>query len=239
MPFRPLRFAIVSLASAALLVSCAPQPASTADSDPFEGFNRGVYAFNDVVDQFILRPVTSVYRAATPEMVRSGVHNFLTNLTAPVVLVNNVLQGDPTQAFSTFWRFVINTTVGIGGVYDVAGGYTELKYRQEDFGQTLGIWGSGPGPYIVLPLLGPSSGRDAAGKLVDVVTDPLTWYLSDGWTAARYGAEAIDGRNDVFEALDEINRTSLDPYATIRSAYMQKREAQIKNRQGADDKKVP
>lgn len=235
----PLPTSLQAALAAALLLlaACAPQMAETdaADQDPLEGFNRGVYAFNDAVDTVVLEPVARLYRMAVPAPGRDGVKNFLANLTSPVVFLNNILQGDVNGAFTTFWRFVLNTTVGFGGVYDFATNNTDLKAKPEDFGQTLGTYGSGPGFYLVLPILGPSSGRDAVGRVADYFSDPFTYLLSDGWQIARYGATAVDGRSRTLDLVDEINKNSLDPYATIRSAYLQRRQAQVENRAGASN----
>ena len=212
----------------------ATQSAKESDpSDPLEGFNRGVYAFNGVVDDVILEPVARLYRTVVPAPGRDGVKNFLANLTSPVILVNNILQGDVNGAFTTFWRFVLNTTVGFGGVYDFAENNTNLKYKPEDFGQTLGVWGVDAGPYLVLPIMGPSSVRDGTGRIADYFADPLTYLLTDWQKVGRYGATAVDARSRNLDLIDEIERTSIDPYATIRSAYLQRRESQVQDKGSA------
>ena len=232
------RFSLsAALISSLLLAACAASPENSDDAtinDPLEGLNRGIYSFNNVVDDAILQPVARLYRVAVPAPGREGVKNFLNNLSAPVVFINNVLQGDVPGAFTTFWRFVLNTTLGFGGVYDFASNNTPLAYRPEDFGQTLGVWGVGSGAYLVLPILGPSSLRDGTGRVVDYASDPFTYLLTDGEQIARYGATAIDGRSRSLDLVDEIERTSLDPYATIRSAYLQRRESLIENKGKSD-----
>lgn len=228
----------IALIAALVLSACASKATGDAASqqDPWEGFNRAMFSFNEVVDNVVLKPVTRAYRFIAPEPVREGVHNVVRNLGAPVRIANNLLQGDVDQAFNSFWRFVINSSVGIGGVIDVAAN-TDLKKREEDFGQTLGAWGADSGPYLVLPIIGPSSARDALGRVGDLAMDPFTWYLDDEAAYAYYGTRVLDGRDQTLDVTDEIYRTSLDPYATIRSAYLQKRQAQVENRAGADEKK--
>lgn len=201
---------------------------AAARQDPLETVNRGIYAFNDVFDRFLLAPVARGYRSAVPEYGRQRVTNVLSNLKQPVVFLNSVLQGDPENAFSSFWSFMLNTTLGIGGLFDFADVNTDLEVRDEDFGQTLGVWGVGPGPYIVLPIFGPSSLRDTAGMAGDWFSDPFN-YLDDEVVITRTVIRAIDARAKTLDLTDEINEKSFDPYATFRSGYLQKREAQVKN----------
>jgi phospholipid-binding lipoprotein MlaA len=196
--------------------------------DPLETVNRGIYRFNMAVDKAVVRPVAVVYRDVLPKPVQTGVHNAVGNLALPLVFANSLLQGDVENAFGAFWRFTINSTVGLAGVLDVAkdGG---LQARKEDFGQTLGAHGIGSGPYLVLPLLGPSNGRDLVGKVADSLMDPFSYAGHWEFQVARKGVEVVDGRVQVLDILDEIEETSLDPYATIRSGYHQYRESMIRN----------
>ena len=232
---------LVSFASLTM-VACAPvepqpigegdasyeDPYSAENVDPLEPLNRGIFAFNRGVDVVVIKPVTQLYRGIVPEVGRKGVSNFLSNLSSPVVFLNSVLQGDPEQSFTTLWRFLLNSTLGVGGLFDFAG-YYGIQNRQEDFGQTMGHYGVGSGAYIVLPFIGPSSARDVVGRVVDVVSDPLTWTVSDGWLYARTGATVIDTRSRNFDVIEDIFKNSVDPYATIRTGYLQKRAADVQD----------
>ncbi len=219
-----------------LVVSCAPRPVDGTGAelhDPFETVNRGVFSFNEVVDNILLQPVARAYRFAIPEYGRQRVTNVLTNLRQPVVFVNSVMQGDPGNAFSSLWSFLLNSTLGVAGIFDFAGANTELEVHPEDFGQTLGVWGFGHGSYIVLPILGPSSARDTVGLVADWFMDPFN-YFDDEVTITRTIATAIDRRASTLDLTDEVYRTSFDPYATFRSGYLQRRAAQVKNTHSQD-----
>ncbi len=197
-------------------------------SDPIEGVNRAIYGFNNVVDKTIIKPVAKGYRFIVPELARRGVRNILTNLSEPLTFINSVLQGDVQHGFTTFWRFAINSTYGMGGVFDVAKD-SGLENRKEDFGQTSGVYGSGQGAYLMLPIFGPSNARDAFGKVVDIFIDPFDYILTDEGLLVRTGVGGIDARESAINLVDHIERTSLDPYATIRSLYTQKRWDEIRN----------
>ncbi len=212
------------LASALLLSACA-----TRDEDPLEGYNRGMHGVNTVLDKAIFRPVAKGYRFITPDGVRSRIGNISDNLREPVNMVNSFLQGDFDQGMVSFWRFIINSTVGVGGMNDVAAS-AGLKERREDFGQTLGVWGAGPGPYIVLPIIGPSSGRDTIGMVADWFTSPWPYMLDeDREKIALVLAQGLVERERLIDPMDDIYETSLDPYATFRSVYGQYRDAAVKN----------
>ncbi len=195
--------------------------------DPFEGANRNVFGFNEGVDEMFLEPVSRGYVAVVPEWGRNRVGNFLSNLDEPVTFVSSVLQGDVDNAFTSFWRFVINSTIGIGGLFDQAQ-YAGLEKREEDFGQTLAVGGADSGSYVVLPLLGPSSVRDTVGLVVDSFINPFN-YVSGGLIAARAITDAVNSRSNALELTDEIERTSFDPYATFKSAYTQQRADAVRN----------
>jgi len=202
-------------------------------ADPLENVNRAVFAFNDQVDTAIIKPTAKVYRAALPEPVRDSVRSFLRNLRTPVILANDLMQGELGRAEETTARFLINSTIGVGGLFDVADNLSGIPYHDEDFGQTLAVWGLGDGFYLVLPLLGPSSARDGTGKLVDSFLDPLN-YISGGTTqtfisVGRTGIEGIDTRSENIEALDQIRADSIDFYARVRSMYHQHRQYLIAN----------
>jgi phospholipid-binding lipoprotein MlaA len=202
------------------------------DNDPLEIPNRFIFAFNQALDFALIRPIAWVYREAVPQVVRNSIRNFLRNLKTPVILANDFLQGDLERARITTVRFVINTTGGLLGFFDLAidEGY---PYHSEDFGQTLGTWGVGEGVYLVLPLLGPSSARDATGRVVDHFLDPLTYVADEQgkeeWLLYRAALEGLDFRARNIDTLDEIERDALDFYARLRSLYRQHREAEINN----------
>lgn len=229
---------ITAIATMWLVAACAP--ANNAEYDPLEPMNRQIFAFNEVVDDFVIAPVARGYRAITPQYARDGVNNFLNNLGEPVNMLNGLLQLDPEQTFTSFWRFVLNTTFGFGGFVDFAGENTELAHRKEGFGDTLGVWGVDAGPYIVLPIMGPSNGRDLVGRVVDGFTDPFNYLLADPDVSdgndgllARGVVTGLAQREQLLETLDAVYEDSFDPYATIRSAYTQQRESAIAN-EGAE-----
>lgn len=197
------------------------------DNDPWEPLNRSIFAFNRVVDSLLLRPVTSVYRGVVPEEGRAAVSRVLDNLYAPVTFANSILQCDVQNTFATFWRFVINSTFGIGGIFDVAS-EAGLKNRTTDLGQTFGVHGADAGPFIMIPIMGPSNVRDAIGRVGDIFFFPPN-YSSEWAVPLAIGAvSAVDARSNNMELIDGVYRSSLDPYATFRSGYMQKRAAEIK-----------
>ncbi len=206
------------------------------ENDPLEIPNRFIFAFNEALDVLILKPAAATYRFIVPEPVRDSVQNFMRNLRTPVILVNDLLQGKPDRAGNTTMRFLINSTVGVLGLIDVADGWG-YPYHGEDFGQTLGTYGVGEGFYLVLPLLGPSSLRDGTGLLVDTFFDPLTYvgYFygdEDGVTEAliaKRALEGIDFRSRNIETVEDIQRDALDVYARFRSLYRQFRENQIRD----------
>lgn len=202
-------------------------------ADPWEGFNRQMYGFNEGLDRTVLEPAARGYRAVTNEPVRQGVSNFVGNLGEPVVFANQVLQGKIPGAAETFGRFVVNSTVGIVGIFDPATPMG-LDEANEDFGQTLGYWGMASGPYLVLPIIGPSSPRDAFGLGVDVAANPLNYTEFDGDTEFRIGTSVLGGlsaREDALETVDDVRDTRLDPYTTLRRFHVRNRAAQIGNRE--------
>jgi phospholipid-binding lipoprotein MlaA len=236
----PVRLAAAFLLGLAL-VGCAARP-DPADpeavaefeqtNDPLEPLNRRMFVVNDGLDTLVLRPAAEAYRIFIPPEIRTSVRNMLGNLRSPVILLNDVLQGETQRAGTTLGRFVLNTTLGVGGLFDVATGYG-LPGHGEDFGQTLAVWGAGEGPYLFLPALGPSNPRDLVGTGVDAVSNPFTWISGGAWldtaTAARIGLQVLDTREGLIEPLDALRQGSLDPYAALRSAYRQRRAAEIRN----------
>ncbi|WP_424814166.1 MlaA family lipoprotein [Roseococcus sp. YIM B11640] len=233
------------LAAAVMLVGlagCATRPPASdpealeefrQNNDPIEPFNRAMYSVNDAIDTVALRPAAQVYRFVLPPPVRTGVRNALGNLRAPTIFMNDVLQGNVTLAARTATRFVINSTAGIGGLIDVAEWQFGIPGHSEDFGQTLAVWGLGEGPFLFLPVLGPTNPRDLVGYGVDAVASPWFWFgqgdVVEALRWAHAGITLIDTREGVLDALDELNRGSLDPYTTLRSAYRQRRAAEIGN----------
>ncbi len=200
--------------------------------DPIEPLNRQIFAVNQGLDNTIFKPAAEVYRAAVPETARQGVHNFMRNLRTPLVLLNDLLQGDIDRAVITFSRFMVNSTAGILGLADVAAELGVVGHN-EDFGQTLAIWGVPSGPYLMLPVLGPSSPRDTVGLVMDVLTSPLNaWATNSGHSElvwSRVGVEALDQRTMNIDILDDVEKSSLDFYAAIRSLYRQRRAYEISN----------
>ncbi len=197
--------------------------------DPLEPMNRAIFRFNDAVDRAVLEPVARGYRYATPEPVRRSVRSFLSNLRSPVVFANDLLQGERERAGTTLSRFMINTSLGLAGLFDVAGplGFEE---HDEDFGQTLGAYGLRPGAYLMLPLLGPSNLRDLGGRVGDHFMDPLNQCcIGTEVRLARLGTGAVSDREQAIEVVDDLRRNTLDMYSTVRSAYAQRRAAQIRN----------
>jgi phospholipid-binding lipoprotein MlaA len=219
---------VMTIGLALLLSSCASQ----SNKDPLEGMNRGIYKFNDVTDKAILKPVATAYKAVAPTPVRTGINNFFSNLGSLTTVLNDLLQFKFAHAFTDAGRFVINTTFGIAGFIDVAS-MDKIEKRKEDFGQTLGHWGIGPGAYLVLPILGPSSVRDTTGLLVDTATsDPITYTHNIGEVRLHNqlrAAQLIDKRTELLTASDLIDEASLDPYAFTRDAYLQRRASQVQD----------
>jgi phospholipid-binding lipoprotein MlaA len=189
--------------------------------DPWESWNRGVYRVNDALDRAVAKPLAKTYVKVVPSPLRTGVRNFFANLNTPTVMLNDALQGKLLAAASDLGRFLLNSTVGIGGLLDPATS-AGLARNEEDFGQTLGVWGVKPGPFVELPLLGPSDLRDAPAKVVDTYTNPRQYIHN---TAIRYGLWAPDflDRRASLLSLDDTLKHVYDPYAFIRDAFLQRR----------------
>lgn len=194
--------------------------------DPFEPFNRGVYQFNEGVDKAVLKPVAQAYRAVIPQFIRSSVSNFFSNINDIVVALNNLLQGKFTAAYSDFGRIAINTTLGLGGLFDVAS-EAGIEKHDEDFGQTLGWWGVGNGPFVMLPLLGPSTGRDAVGRFVDYKADLVTYVDPSHNRNQLWGTRIVNRRAELLDASTVLQTAALDPYEFVRDAYLQRRRSLI------------
>ncbi|WP_052214005.1 VacJ family lipoprotein [Belnapia sp. F-4-1] len=227
------------------LAGCATAPPASdpealaeyrAANDPLEPANRRVYEANEWLDRRLARPVAVEYRTRIPRPVRTGIRNLLNNLRSPIVLANDMMQGQSRRAGDTLGRFVLNSTVGVAGIFDVAEAWFGVPRHSEDFGQTLATWGVGEGPYLVLPVLGPSNPRDLAGSGVDGAASAATFLGTgaavDAFRYSRAGLSLVDTREALIDPIDEMRRSSLDPYATYRSAYRQRRQADIDNRLG-------
>jgi phospholipid-binding lipoprotein MlaA len=202
-------------------------------NDPFEPTNRYIFEVNLFLDELMLKPAAAWYDAALPQPAQDGVRRFLANLRMPWTAVNDFFQGRPERSYVALMRFLINSTVGILGVFDVAAGWG-YPAHEEDAGQTFATWGAPEGPYIMLPIFGPSNPRDAFGLVVDTFADPVNIIAGNSTdapvSAIRGGTTAVDSRNRNKEAIDDLRKRSTDFYATVRSVYRQRRDAQIQNR---------
>ena len=200
--------------------------------DPWENLNRNTFAFNLAFDRYLLAPLAKGYRIVLPNEIRTGVRNFLSNLSEPWTTINAVLQGDAGNAGNSVARFLLNTTVGLLGLFDVA---TNMGFdkQKEDFGQTMAVHGTDSGPYLVIPFLGPSTVRDAMGKVVGFIADPVTVSLQrndkDQWIWIGTALKGVDFREQNYEKFDNLNATSVDFYATLRSLYLERRSRMIRN----------
>ena len=213
----------VRLACLALTLSLIQGCATGTDPrDPFEPFNRGVYNFNEGVDRAILQPVARGYRAVLPQFIRSSVSNFFSNINDIVVALNNLLQGKFVAAYTDIGRVAINSTIGLLGLFDVASD-AGIEKHDEDFGQTLGRWGFADGPFIMLPLLGPSTGRDTVGRVGDYFSDPLTYVDPTHNRYQLFGTRIVNRRAELLDASTVLQTAALDPYEFVRDAYLQRR----------------
>lgn len=225
---------IAVIFAAGLAGACATKDTGAAEVwDPLEVPNRFIFSINRAVDMIAIRPFTVLYKEVVPEPAQRGVHNALENLGEPVTAINEVIQGAPKRAATTMGRFLVNSTIGVVGLFDVASSMG-LSKSNEDMGKTIGYYaGVEPengGFYIVLPVIGPTNARDGVGLAIDATIDPfniVTFSISNsvGWTAAgiRYGATAVDARSRTMFALDDLEKNSVDYYAALRSAYTQNR----------------
>jgi phospholipid-binding lipoprotein MlaA len=212
---------VCAIASLVLIGGCAT-PGTGDPRDPFEPMNRAIYSFNDGVDKVVMKPLAQAYQAVFPAIVRTGVSNVFSNLNDIVVALNNLLQGKIGPAFSDISRVMINTTVGILGIMDVASDLG-IEKNDEDFGQTLGYWGVGDGPYLVLPFLGPRTIRDTAGLIVDWETDPTSYIDPNRYRNAVQGFRLVTRRAELLNASKVLEVASLDEYEFLRDAYLQRR----------------
>ncbi|WP_438970301.1 MlaA family lipoprotein [Methylophaga sp.] len=206
-----------------LMTGCATTNQSAGVNDPLEGYNRAMYQFNDALDTAVIKPVAKGYDTVVPAPISHGVSNFFSNLNDITVIINDLLQGKFNQAYRDTYRFVVNTTVGVAGIFDVASlnGFTK---NNEDFGQTLGVWGAKPGAYIVLPLFGPRNVRDSFGLVGDMFTDPVMYVEGDDARLAIVGTRVIDSRASLLSAEKVLDEAATDEYSYVRDAYMQRRQ---------------
>ena len=228
----------------AALAGCATPPTDPTDraiyeqnNDPLEPLNRKILDFNQLVDKALLRPAAKVYVFAVPEDGRKAIRHVLNNMKEPTVFFNHVLQGDFKRAGLTFGRFVVNSTIGAAGIVDVMA-LNGVELQPADFGQTLFVWGVPSGPYIVIPVLGPSNPRDAIGRGVDSYADPFTILANargvTELTTARFVADGVDERASVLDILDDLEKNSVDFYAQLRSLTQQHRNAELRHGDAPD-----
>ena len=212
----------------AMLSGCASVPAGAGQDprDPLESFNRQVFAFNEGLDKVVLKPLAQLYDKVLPEPVQECFSNGFSNLREPSNAINNLFQGKPADAVNDVCRFAVNTTVGLLGCFDVAGRMGLEKHR-EDFGQTLGVWGVGNGPFLVLPLFGPSSVRDGAGLAVETVFDVNFWLDNVSARNIIFGVRTVSARSELLDADDLIAGAALDKYTFIRDGYLQRRRNMV------------
>ena len=201
-------------------------------ADPYERMNRNVYALNEAVDKAAVKPIAKGYKKLVPEGPRLCASNMFSNLGEPYTAVNNLLQGKPKAMLQDIGRLLLNSTLGIGGCVDVASAWGIPKH-QEDFGQTLAVWGVPSGPYVVLPVLGPSTVRDALSKPVDFLANPIGYVTNVPLRNSLQGYKMLDTRTNLLEASDVVDQSALDPYVMVRDAWLQRRLAQIKDEDGS------
>jgi phospholipid-binding lipoprotein MlaA len=225
------RHGLLAVMLAVGLAGCAGHPVNQAQgvNDPYEGFNRAVFSFNDDLDTTVAVPVATFYVKHVPQPARTGIHNVLANLAVPVVFGNDVLQLAPKRAGESLYRFIVNSSFGVGGIFDWAG-KMGVPEHDSDFGVTLGVYGVGDGPYLVMPFIGPAPPRDLVGRVADAFMDPFRYiHFRDEtyWTIGRGAADVLDSRANNLQAVRQIKKTSIDYYAAVRSLYRQQRNAEI------------
>jgi phospholipid-binding lipoprotein MlaA len=220
----------IMMLSIILMTGCATtaQNERVAKIDPFEPMNRAVFTFNEKADDYVIKPLAEAYKFVLPEFVRTGVTNFFSNINDVLIAANNLLQGKPTDAASDIGRFLINSTIGVLGLFDVATDMG-LDKNREDFGQTLGVWGISDGPYVVLPFFGASNIRDTVGLVVDIETDFMinTNKLNSDEKIAVNALRVINRRADLLDAGQLLEDAAFDKYSFVRDGYLQRRRSQI------------
>jgi phospholipid-binding lipoprotein MlaA len=220
---------------AASVSACVTLPPNSpkVPQDPYESWNRGVYKVNDKLDRAFAKPVAHTYVRIVPQPIRTGVSNFFDNLGTTTVMINDALQGKLLASANDLGRLLVNTTFGLGGLFDPAS-KMGLAHNNEDFGQTLGVWGVHPGPFIELPVLGPSDMRDAPGKLVDAYTNPHAYIKNTAVKWGLYGLYLVDTRAALLP-LEDTLKNVYDPYAFVRDAYLQRRAYLVSDGKVTDD----
>lgn len=209
---------------------------SVEDTDPFEAFNRCIFELNLGIDYILIEPIAWAYKEVVPEYVRTRIGYILRNLNEPIILANNLLQGELEDGRNTIWRFIFNSTLGVAGIFDVS---TDLgiPYKKEDLGLTFASWGVEPGPYLVLPVLGPSTVRDAWGRLGDFIFDPVNWLTFGLQSSSKTCVQILDAKTDNIEIADDIKKNAIDHYASIRTWYTERRNSlmtAVEDRQALD-----
>lgn len=216
--------------SVVLMTGCATtqQNERVAKIDPFEPMNRAVFSFNEAADDYVIKPIAEAYKFVLPEFVRTGVTNFFSNINDVLIAANNLLQAKPVEAANDIGRFLINSTIGVLGLFDVATDIG-LDKNREDFGQTLGVWGFSDGPYVVLPFFGPSNVRDTVGLAVDIETDFMinTNKLNSDEKIAVNALRVINRRADLLDAGQLLEDAAFDKYSFMRDGYLQRRRNQV------------
>ena len=204
-------------------------------ADPWEGYNRSVFAFNENVDKVVLKPVSTAYTKVVPSFVRARITSFFANIEDIPIAANNFLQGNAGSGFSDLIRVLVNSTIGLAGLFDVASRIDGLEKNNEDFGQTLAVWGVESGPYLVIPILGPSTARDFPSRVVDIFMNPLVYVDDDDWRDSLLIAEGVDTRANFIPLEDTVKSISPDYYVALRNFYLKRRQNLIENNKGDGD----
>ncbi len=212
----------------------ADPPAAGSEDDPWEPFNRGVFWFNDQLDGYVVEPVARGWDFVMPKDVQTWIDNFFDNVHAPIDGVNALLQGKPRDAGVAFGRFLFNSTVGFAGFFDPAASELGLDEVREDFGQTLAVWGLGSGPYLVLPVLGPSSPRETAGLVGDGAMAAYTWFIPWAATFSSRGVDVVNTRSRLLQQIEDSKKSSFDYYVFVRNAYLQYRRNLIQDKKAGE-----
>jgi phospholipid-binding lipoprotein MlaA len=231
---------LVATRRAALLLcllylgGCASVPGKPDPRDPWERMNRTTYKFNDGFDRFVFKPLAKGYVKTVPRFARSNIHNFFSNLGYPIVMLNDLLQGQFRALGNDTARLLVNSTTGVGGLFDPAS-EMGLDRNSRDFGQTLGVWGFKPGPYVMLPFMGPSDVRDTVGVVGDQLSDPRN-YLFGAWVSwSLFVVSSMDQRSQLLDTVDRTLEGAYDKYAVLRSAYLQNREFKVHGSQSTNE----
>lgn len=209
---------------------------SVEDSDPFEAFNRCIFELNLGIDYVLIEPIAWAYKEVVPDFLRTRIAYVLRNLNEPIILANNLLQGELEDGRNTLWRFVFNSTLGVAGLFDVSTDL-EVPYKKTDLGLTFASWGVEPGPYLILPVLGPSTIRDGWGRLGDFIFDPVNWFTFGLQSSTKTCVQVLDAKTDSIEIADEIKKNAIDHYASIRTWYTERRNSlmtAVEDRQALD-----